>query len=166
MDDLLNIRRVDQTALKFNQAAIIALLLVAFVFNWVWLVVLVAGVMIVGTLWPRAGLFKYFYAQVLRPLGLLKADVIPADPQPHLFAQGLGGLVLVLALAAWAVGLTTVTWALVGVVIVLAGINLVAGFCLGCFVYYQLARRGISANLPQWQAAAVPAKKDSRGHDR
>lgn len=166
MDDLLNVRRVDQTALKFNQAAIIALLLVAFIFNWVWLVVLVAGVMIVGTLWPRAGLFKLFYAQVLRPLGLLNADVIPDDPHPHLFAQGLGGVVLIAALAAWAVGLSAVTWALAGVVIVLAGINLVTGFCLGCFVYYQLARRGISADLPQWQAASVPLKNEPRSHDR
>jgi hypothetical protein len=36
-------------------------------------------------------------------------------------------------------------------VVVLAAINLVAGFCLGCFFYYQLARRGVNLNLPMWR---------------
>ena len=44
-------------------------------------------------------------------------------------------------------------WLLVGVVIALAAVNLFLGFCLGCFMYYQLARRGIQADLPWWRVA-------------
>jgi hypothetical protein len=36
---------------------------------------------------------------------------------------------------------------------VLAAINLFAGFCMGCFIYYQLARRGVDFNLATWRGA-------------
>ena len=44
------------------------------------------------------------------------------------------GILIALALAIVA------GWALAIVVIVLAAINLIFGFCAGCFVYFQLAR--------------------------
>ena len=46
-------KKADRTALRFNQAAIIALLLIAFLIDQVWLVAFVAAVMLIGTLWPR-----------------------------------------------------------------------------------------------------------------
>ena len=143
--------KVDQTALKFNQASIILLLVLAFLLDSVWLVAFVAAVMVVGTLWPNAGLFKQIYARGLKPAGLLKANVIADDPRPHLFAQGLGGIFLVLSAAALWLGLPVVGWTLAGIVIALAAINLFLGFCLGCFIYYQLGRAGIKPALPSWQ---------------
>ena len=74
--------KVDQSALKFNQASIILLLVLAFLFNAAWLVAFVAAVMLVGTLWPEAGLFKQIYARWLKPAGLLKPNVVDDDPQP------------------------------------------------------------------------------------
>lgn len=145
-------QRVDQTALRFNQASIIALLSLGFVLNaWV-LVAFVALVMAVGTLAPGAGLFKRFYQHVLKPAGLLRAQVIADDPRPHLFAQGVGALFLIASTLAFLSGAALAGWILAGIVVVLAAVNLFAGFCLGCFVYYQLARRGVQANLPWWQA--------------
>jgi hypothetical protein len=142
---------VDQTALRVNQACIIALLLIAFLFDQPWLVAAVGLIMLVGTLWPQAGLFKLFYSRLLRPAGLLKPAPEPDEPQPHLFAQGLGALVLAAAtLALWG-GATVAGWLLAWVVVVLAGVNLFLGFCLGCFVYYQLARRGLRVDLPAWR---------------
>lgn len=143
--------KVDQSALKFNQASIILLLVLAFLLDAAWLVAFVAAVMIVGTLWPNAGLFKQIYARGLKPAGLLKANVIADDPQPHLFAQGLGGIFLVLSTAALWLGAPVIGWSLAGIVIALAAINLFLGFCLGCFIYYQLGRRGIKPALPSWQ---------------
>jgi hypothetical protein len=145
--------RVDQTALKFNQASIIALLVLAFLLNAVWLVAFVAAVMLVGTFWPRAGLFKWLYARWLKPAGLLKPNVVADDPQPHLFAQGLGGIFLTLSAGALWAGLPILGWGLAGMVIVLAALNLFLNFCLGCFMYFQLARRGIRLTLPSWRAA-------------
>ena len=149
--------KVDLTALKFNQASIITLLVLAFLLDAPWLVALVAAVMGIGTLWPEAGLFKQIYARALKPTGLLKAHVIDDDPRPHLFAQGVGGIFLVLSAAALWLGLSVLGWTLAGIVIALAAIILLLGFCMGCFLYYQLGRAGVKPGLPSWQPA--PAKE-------
>jgi hypothetical protein len=134
---------VDHSALKTNQASIILLLAAGFVLESALLVALVAAVMIVGTALPRAGLFKLLYEKVLKPVGLMKPDVREENPRPHIFAQGLGGTVLVLALVALFLGAPLVGWVLVWLVVALAALNLFVGFCLGCFVYYQLGKRGV-----------------------
>lgn len=154
--------KVDQTALKFNQASIILLLLLAFLLNSVWLVALMAAIMLIGTVWPEAGLFKLIYARIFKPLGWPKPHVIEDDPRPHLFAQGLGGLFLVAsALALW-LNAPVVGWVLAAIVIVLAAINLFLNFCLGCFVYYQLGRLGVKPSLPSWQTALPQANSASK----
>jgi hypothetical protein len=145
--------RVDQTALRFNQACIIGLLVLAFLFDQVWLVAFVAAVMVVGTIWPGAGLFKLIFSRGLKPAGWLRPDVQADDPAPHLFAQGLGGIVLVVAVAALLAGAATIGWVLAGIVVALAAVNLFLRFCMGCFIYYQLARRGIRLSLPAWRGA-------------
>ncbi|MCB0045297.1 MAG: DUF4395 family protein [Caldilineaceae bacterium] len=135
--------RVDQTALAVNQAAIIMLLVTALLADWPWLAALVAAVMAIGTIWPQAGLFKLIYFRALKPWGVLQPRIIADDPASHLFAQGVGALVLGLAGLAFVGGFPLAGWLLVGLVIILAGINLFFGFCLGCFLYYQLAQRGV-----------------------
>lgn len=142
---------VDHSALRVNQASIIILLALAFVLNQPWLVVFVAAVMWVGTFAPRVGLFKLLYQHVLKPLRLVRPAPKADDPRPHLFAQGVGALVLTLSSVALFAGLPLLGWVLAGVVVALAAINLFLGFCMGCFMYYQLARRGIHVNLPWWQ---------------
>jgi hypothetical protein len=86
------IKKVDTTAIKFNQASIIVLTLLGFVLNQPYLVLFVGLVLAVGTIWPAAGLFKLIYQKLLKPSGLLKANVIDDDPAPHQFAQGVGSL--------------------------------------------------------------------------
>jgi hypothetical protein len=142
---------VDHSALRFNQASIIALLALAFVLDQPWLVVFVAAVMWIGTFVPRAGLFKLIYQHILKPLRIVRPAPKADDARPHLFAQGVGALVLTVGAVALFAGLPVLGWALTGVVVALAAVNLFLGFCLGCFMYYQLARRGFHANLPWWQ---------------
>ena len=144
--------RVDHTALKVNQSFIIGLLVLAFLLYQPWLVAFVGLVMLVGTIWPQAGLFKRIYSDLLKPAGLLKPDPRPDMPAPHLFAQGVGAIVLGIAVLAFATGGVVIGWLLTALVIVLAAVNLFAGFCVGCFIYFQLARRGIELNLPLWRA--------------
>ncbi len=136
-------RKVDQSALRVNQAFIIAFLVLGFVLDSVWLVVFVAAVMLLGTAAPALSLFKGIYSRLLRPAGLVKPHVIADNPEPHRFAQGFGGVVLLGAIAALLAGAATLGWALVGLVIVLAALNLFLGFCAGCFVYYQLSKLGV-----------------------
>lgn len=137
------IRKVDHSALRTNQAFIAGLLLIGFVANS-WMVAgFVALVMLVGTLLPEAGLFVRIYRHILRPGGIVKPDVIADNPEPHRFAQGFGGLVTLAGTVSLLLGFPIVGWALAWVVIILASINMLVGFCAGCFVYYQLNRLGV-----------------------
>ena len=135
--------QIDQKALKVNQAFIIGLLLVAFVGDLWLLVAFVALVMLAGTAIPELSLFKQFYRRVLRPLGLIRPQIIADNPEPHRFAQGVGGIVLAAATLSFLVGVPGPGWALVWLVIALAALNLILGFCSGCFMYYQLNRLGV-----------------------
>jgi len=138
-----SVRKVDQSALRTNQAFIIGLLVLAFVLNNVWLVGFVGVVMLLGTAVPTLSLFKRIYQHILRPNGLVKPDVITDNPEPHRFAQGFGGVVVALAVMAFVSGLPVLGWSLTWLVVVLAALNLFLGFCAGCFVYYQLHRLGV-----------------------
>lgn len=138
------VKKVDTTAIKFNQASIITLTVLAYLVDLPWLVLFVGVVLAAGTIWPGAALFQQTYRQVLRPIGLLKPDVIDDDPAPHRFAQGLGATFLgVSSLALLALNAIPLGWGLAGLVAVLAAINLFFNFCAGCFVYYQLSRLGL-----------------------
>ncbi len=136
-------RPFDRTTIRVNQAFIVALLALGFILNQPLFVAFVAAVMLIGTAFPQAALFQRIYKDLLRPAGLLRPDVHEEDPTPHRFAQGMGGSVLVIAIVAFLAGAWTAGWALAILVIVLAAVNLVFGFCAGCFVYFQLQRFGV-----------------------
>jgi Domain of unknown function (DUF4395) len=136
-------RRVDRSALRTNQAFIIGLLILAFVLNSPLLVAFAAAVMLVGTGLPGLALFQDIYRNLLRPSGLVRPDVIEDNPEPHRFAQGFGGTVLLLSILSFLTGLAVLGWALTWLVVALAALNLFLGFCAGCFVYYQLNRLGV-----------------------
>ncbi|WP_298819787.1 DUF4395 domain-containing protein [Chloroflexus sp.] len=133
----------DRTALRVNQAIIILLLLIAFVAQQAWLVAVVAAVMTPGAISPKLALFQLLYRHVLRPLRLLRPDLVAEDAAPHRFAQGMGAAVLILAtLALWS-GAQIAGWVLALLVVTLAAINLLFGFCAGCFIFFHLQRLGV-----------------------
>lgn len=154
------LRTVDHSALRVNQAFIIVLLVLAFVVDSPPLVALVALVMLVGTAAPRAAVFKLIYRHLLKPAGLVRPDVVADNPEPHRFAQGFGGVVLVLALLALLTGPAVLGWAMVWLVIVLAGLNLFLGFCAGCFLYYQFNK----FNVPGFTRS--PISRSVKGSDQ
>ena len=136
-------RRVDTSAIKVNQGFIVGLLLLGFVLDSLPLVAFVALVMLVGTTAPELALFQIVYRDGLRPARMVKPNIIIDNPEPHRFAQGFGGLVVAVGLAALLLGDTSLGWALVLLVAALAAANLTFGFCAGCFMYYQLNRLGV-----------------------
>lgn len=136
-------RKVDHSALRTNQAFIITLLVLAFVLDAKWLVAFVSIVMLVGTIWPKVALFKAVYLYALKPLNIARPDVKNDNPEPHLFAQGLGGVFLLAATLAFALNGAVVGWALTWLVVALAALNLFAGICVGCMLYYWLNRLGV-----------------------
>ncbi len=138
---------VDHSALKVNQAGIVATVLVAFIGSAFYrpllvLIPLLAVVLLLGTFAPQLALFKQVYFQVLKPRGIVKPRVVPDKPEPHNFAQGLGGVFLAVA-SVFLLPLPVVGLAIALLVAVLAFVNLAFGYCLGCQIYFQLARVGL-----------------------
>jgi hypothetical protein len=140
---VMNDRKVDHSALRTNQAFIIGLLLIGFVTDLKALVTCVAAVMLIGTFWPKVSLFKAVYLYFLKLRGLIKPDVKADNPEPHLFAQGVGGAFLTAATLAFLANAVAAGWALTWIVIALASLNLFAGICVGCLMYYWLNRLGV-----------------------
>ena len=138
------ISRVDRSALKFNQGAIVLLTAVAFIFNINWLIGFVAFVLLIGTIFPNAGLFKLIYLHIAKRYRLIKPDIIEEDNRQHLFAHELGGVFLSISfLLLEFTSQQFVGWTLSLLVLVLAFINLSLNFCAGCFIYFQLGKVGI-----------------------
>ncbi len=138
---------VDHSALKVNQTGIVATVLVAFIGSAFFrpllvLIPLLAIVLLVGTFAPQLALFKQFYFLVLKPRGIVKPHPVQDRPQPHNFAQGLGGVFLAVA-TVFLIPLPAVGLAIALLVAVLAFINLAFSYCVGCQIFYQLERRGL-----------------------
>ncbi len=142
--------KVDHSALKINQAVIILLNIVAFILNAPWLAGIVALAMLIGTLLKAPG-FKFVY-QILKSTGLVKPDLLQDNPEPHRFAQGFGGVVMLAGTISLFAGAAVLGWSLIWLVVALAALNLFGGFCLGCAVYYWLNRLrlpGFSKSPPE-----------------
>ena len=141
------LQTVDHSALKVNQTGIVATVLVAFIGSAFYqpallLIPLLAIVLLIGTFAPRLALFKQIYFNVLKPRGIVKPRPIQDRPEPHNFAQGMGGVVLVLS-SVLLLALPVAGLALALLVAVLAFVNLAFGYCLGCQIYFQLGKRGL-----------------------
>jgi len=126
------LQTIDHSALKVNQAGIVITVLVAFAGSFFFtpslaLIPLLGIVLLLGTFSPRLALFKQIYFKVLKPAGIVKPRPVQDRPEPHNFAQGMGGVFLGIAL----------------LVAVLAFVNLAFGYCLGCEIYFQLGKRGL-----------------------
>ena len=138
---------VDHAALKVNQVGIVATVVIAFVGSFfsaafLALIPLLGIVLLIGTFAPRLALFKQIYLHVLKPRGIVKPRPVQDRPEPHNFAQGLGGVFLGIASALlFSVPIRGLAVALL--VAVLAFVNLAFGYCLGCQIFYQLERRGV-----------------------
>jgi len=144
-------RKVDHSALRTNQAFIIGLLVIAFVLDAKWLVAFVSAVMLIGTVFPKVALFKAVYWYILKPAKIARPEVRRDNPEPHLFAQGVGGTFLLVATAAFFANIAVLGWALAWIVVALAALNLFAGICVGCMMYYWFNRLG----LPGFKYARV-----------
>ncbi len=145
------LRKVDHSALRTNQAIIIGLNILAFIFNAVWLTVVVTLAMAVGTALRVPG-FGFIYKWIFKPLGWVKPFILQDNPEPHRFAQGFGAVVMAVGAASLWLGAAGLGWGLIWLVVALAALNLFVGFCVGCAMYYWLNRLhvpGFAKTTPQ-----------------
>lgn len=141
--------QVDYSALRVNLACIAALAALAITTNQWAFVGYISAVMLISAMFPSAAQFTLLYFRILKRAEIVKPDVRADQPEPHLFAQLLVGLLTLLAvLAALLFRATTFGWALVWLVLGLALLQLLTGICMGCRLYFALQRMGVPGFLP------------------
>jgi hypothetical protein len=134
---------VDLNALRTNQVIIVGMVALAFLLGaerGVVLLALLALCMAIGVAFPGKGPIQLLYRNMLVPVGLVKPARESGSQAPHRFAQAMGASCLALAAILLLVGFDFAGWVLAFVVLVLALVNLVFGFCTGCFIYLHLGR--------------------------
>lgn len=133
---------VNEKAARIVAGAVLATVVVILATGWYWLLV---------------PLTYGFFARVLTgptlsPLGWLAQNVIaprlgekrPVPGPPKRFAQGMGAVMATLALVlAFAVGSHAATDVVLGLFVVAAGLESIAGYCVGCKVFGLLMRAGV-----------------------
>jgi amino acid transporter len=138
---------VDHAALKVNQTAIVATVVIAFVGSFfstlfLALIPLLGIALLLGTFAPQLAPFKQLYFKLLKPRGVVKPQPVQDRPEPHNFAQGLGGVFLGIA-SILLVYVPVAGLAVALLVAVLAFVNVAFGYCVGCQIFFQLERRGL-----------------------
>jgi hypothetical protein len=136
-----DVEQLDHSALRTNQAVIIVILAIAFIVKLPQLVFICALLMLLGGLFDKPAFLPIY--RLLGAAGLIRPDPQPDHKEPHRFAQLLGAIVLLGGSVGFFLNITSLGWISTMVVIVLAGLNLFLGFCMGCTLYYWLARLGV-----------------------
>jgi len=102
---------------------------------------------------PVASLFRAVVRPRLAPPAQLE------DPEPPRFAQGVGLVFALVALAGFLSGAATLGYVATGFALVAALLNATIGLCLGCEVYL-LGRRALavpqSSKIPATQTRSTP----------
>ncbi len=140
--------QIDYSALRVN-AALTALLLSVALTSGIWaFVAYVSAVLLISALYPPMAQFTLFYFRFLKSAGIVKPDVRTSRPEPHLFAQLLGGILTLLATLALLAHVQAAGVLLVWVVLGLALLQLLTGICVGCQLYAMFQRLGIPGFNP------------------
>lgn len=153
-----SLQKVDHSALKTNQIIIITLNILAFILDQWRLAAFVALVMGIGSALKAPG-FGFVYKYLLKPRGWMKPDVLDDNPEPHRFAQSLGFLFMTGGSIALYADSGPLGWSLVWIVVALAALNAFGGFCVGCAVYYWLARLHLHGFTKEPPVGTFPGMK-------
>lgn len=134
--------QVDHAEIKLGQILTMALSLLAFSLSEPrWLIVL-GGIFLITAFARPLSPFVLLYRHVVRPLNVMHSDYRLDNIQPHAFGQLIGALTVAIAVLLLQLGFNTAGWIVVWAMV---GLTLVSylGWCIGCFMYYQLNRLGL-----------------------
>jgi hypothetical protein len=145
------LQKIDHSALKVSQVTIVLLNILAFILNAPWLALVVTIFMLVGVI-LKFPAFGFIYRYILKPSGMIKPEILADYPEPHRFAQGLGGIFMLLGSLALFNSAAVLGWVLVWIVAALAALNAFGGFCVGCFIYYWFGK----LSLPGFRSSPPP----------
>ena len=132
---------VDHAEIKLGQLLTIGMAVLAiYTGSTQWLIALGVIFLISGTYRPLSP-FVMLY-KIIGPLKLIKSDYRLDNIQPHKFGQLIGALTVLIAVLLIENNLAIAGWGVSWVLIGLTAISF-AGWCIGCFMYYQLNRLGL-----------------------
>lgn len=108
--------------------------------------------------------FSLLYRYIIKPAGLMKSDYRLDNIQPHKFGQLVGVQTVAIAVALIQLGYPLAGWSVVAILIALTIISY-AGWCIGCFLYYQLnsfGLRGFFKHSPTDKSVFMGARPEKR----
>ena len=130
---------IDARGPRFGAFITTAVLATALVTHSVWLITFQAIVFAIGAFkGPQFTPYAFIYKKVVRPR--LKSEVPTEDIRPPQFAQSVGLIFALAALAGSITGITPLFVAAVAFALAAAFLNAAFNFCLGCEVYLLLLR--------------------------
>ncbi len=130
---------IDARGPRFSAALTTVVLASALVTGWVWLATFQAVVFAIGAIkGPQFTPYAFIYRTLIKPR--LKSPLRTEDVRPPQFAQSIGLLFALVALAGDATGTPLVFTVAVAAALAAAFLNAAFDFCLGCQAYLLLAR--------------------------
>ena len=130
---------IDARGPRFGALITTAVLATALVTQSVWVMVFQAVIFAIGAIkGPQFTPYAFIYKKVVRPR--LKGEVPNEDIRPPQFAQSVGLIFALAALAGSITGITPLFVAAVAFALAAAFLNAAFNFCLGCEVYLLLLR--------------------------
>ena len=130
---------IDARGPRFSAALTTIVLSLALATSNIWIVVAQAIVFAIGaSRGPQFTPYAFIFRTIVKPR--LKSAVISEDIRPPQFAQSIGLLFALAAIAGSITGLTPIFVIAVSFALAAAFLNAVFNFCLGCEVYLLLLR--------------------------
>src|ERR1700712_3960413 len=132
---------VNEYAARSVAGMVVLLAIATLVFQSPWLLwALALGFVARVASGPRFSPFGQLATRVIAPR-IGPAKLVPGPPER--FAQAIGATLSVAAVVAYVLGASTLSWVLVGLIIVAALLESVFGLCLGCMIFGRLQAIGL-----------------------
>ena len=133
-------RMVDKNGMRGGAGISAVLLLVGFVFQWDWMVPVIAVALAIGSLFglrhsPLGAAYRF-----LKKTMKLTISVVPEEEPPPRFAQTLGFVVSGVGSLLFIPGWAFAGWTLGLMVAALQGLLATTGLCVGCEIYLYTQR--------------------------
>jgi hypothetical protein len=126
---------VDKNSMRAGAGLSAVVLLIAFVFQWAWVVPVIGIALAMGSLLglrysPLGAIYR-----AAKKTFKLDIPIEPEEEPPPRFAQTLGFAVLTLSSLFFAIGLSGAGWVFALIVAALQGLLAGTGLCIGCEIY-------------------------------
>lgn len=135
--------QVDHAEIKTGQILTMIISGTALALQNITPLIILAGIFLLSGTVRSISPFTLVYRWMIKPIGIIQSDYRLDNIQPHKFGQLVGFITVLLVLALIKFDYTIAGWTIVGVLILLT-VTSYAGWCVGCFLYYQINRLGLA----------------------